>query len=206
MSVGVRSVRWQVLNMFKTFHRTERTKASVTCTLGVRWFPFCPVLVRYIFGSCPLRFRWCPVDSSHGRTTTGRGTDKRRYNGRVPDANGGETHRYRYPFLQCCIRFILHFQGKYPWTTAHSSSNPLPMPLSKHFKFCLWWESFFNGGHFSTCQTRKKSTPVTFFLHMRHVFLRPGAMRISLRRKMTPRSIFDGDRYSSLHLYRQPFF
>ena len=71
------------------------------------------------------------------------------------------------------------------------------MPLSKHFRFCLWWESFFNGGHFSTCQTRKKSTPVTFFLHMRHVFLRPGV--ISLRRKMTPRSIFDGGRYSSLH-------
>ena len=37
-----------------------------------------------------------------------------------------------------------------------------------------------------------------FFLHMRHVFLRPGV--ISLRRKMTPRSIFDGGRYSSLHL------
>ena len=55
----------------------------------------------------------------------------------------------------------------------------------------------FQRGHFSTCQTRKKSTPVTFFLHMRHVFLRPGV--ISLRRKMTPRSIFDGDRYSSLH-------
>ena len=71
------------------------------------------------------------------------------------------------------------------------------MPLSKHFRFYLWWESFFNGGHFSTCQTRKKSTPVTFFLHMRHVFLRPGV--ISLRRKMTPRSIFDGGRYSSLH-------
>ena len=71
------------------------------------------------------------------------------------------------------------------------------MPLSKHFRFCLWWESFFNGGHFSTCQTRKISTPVTFFLHMRHVFLRPGV--ISLRRKMTPRSIFDGGRYSSLH-------
>ena len=71
------------------------------------------------------------------------------------------------------------------------------MPLSKHFRFCLWWESFFNGGHFSTCQTRKKSTPVTFFLHIRHVFLRPGV--ISLRRKMTPRSIFDGGRYSSLH-------
>ena len=71
------------------------------------------------------------------------------------------------------------------------------MPLSKHFRFCLWWESFFNGGHFSTCQTRKKSTPVPFFLHMRHVFLRPGV--ISLRRKMTPRSIFDGGRYSSLH-------
>ena len=64
------------------------------------------------------------------------------------------------------------------------------MPLSKHFRFCLWWESFFNGCHFSTCQTRKKLTPVTFFLHMRHVFLRPGA--ISLRRKMTHRSIFDG--------------
>ena len=77
------------------------------------------------------------------------------------------------------------------------------MPLSKHFRFCLWWESFFNGGHFSTCQTRKKSTPVTFFLHMRHVFLRPGV--ISLRRKMTPRSIFDGGRYSSLHrLVRNP--
>ena len=72
-----------------------------------------------------------------------------------------------------------------------------PMPLSKHFRFCLWWESFFNGSHFSTCQTRKKSTPVTFFLHMRHVFLRPGV--ISLRRKLTPRSIFDGGRYSSLH-------
>ena len=71
------------------------------------------------------------------------------------------------------------------------------MPLSKHLRFCLWWESFFNGGHFSTCQTRKKSTPVTFFLHMRYVFLRPGV--ISLRRKMTPRSIFDGGRYSSLH-------
>ena len=71
------------------------------------------------------------------------------------------------------------------------------MPLSKHFRFCLWWESFLNGGHFSTCQTRKKSTPVTFFLHMRHVFLRPGV--ISLRRKMTPRSIFDGGHYSSLH-------
>ena len=71
------------------------------------------------------------------------------------------------------------------------------MPLWKHFRFCLWWESFFNGGHFSTCQTRKKSTPVTFFLHMRHVFLRPGV--ISLRRKMTPRSIFDGGRHSSLH-------
>ena len=71
------------------------------------------------------------------------------------------------------------------------------MPLSKHFRFCLWWESFFNGGHFSTCQTRKKSTPVTFFLHTRHVFRRPGV--ISLRRKMTPRSIFDGGRYSSLH-------
>ena len=71
------------------------------------------------------------------------------------------------------------------------------MPLSKYFRFCLWWGSFFNGGHFSTCQTRKKSTPVTFFLHMRHVFLRPGV--ISLRRKMTPRSIFDGGRYSSLH-------
>ena len=28
------------------------------------------------------------------------------------------------------------------------------MPLSKHFRFCFWWESFFNGGHFSTCQTR----------------------------------------------------
>ena len=74
------------------------------------------------------------------------------------------------------------------------------MPLSKHFRFCLWWESFFNGGHFSTCQTRKKSTPVTFFLHMRHVFLRPGV--ISLRRKMTPRSIFDGGRYSSLHRHK----
>ena len=76
MSVGVRSVRWQVLNMFKTFHRTERTKASVTCTLGVRWCPFCPVLVRYIFGSCPLRFRFRSVDPSHDRTTTGRVTDK----------------------------------------------------------------------------------------------------------------------------------
>ena len=70
------------------------------------------------------------------------------------------------------------------------------MPLSKHFRFCLWWESFFNGGHFCTCPTRKKSTPVTFFLQLRHVFLRPGV--ISLRRKMTPRSIFDGGRYSSL--------
>ena len=60
---------------------------------------------------------------------------------------------------------------------------------------------FFNGGHFSTCQTRKKSTPVTFFLHMRHVFLRPGV--ISLRRKMTPRSIFDGGRYSSLHRHHR---
>ena len=55
----------------------------------------------------------------------------------------------------------------------------------------------FQRGHFSTCQTCKKSTPVTFFLHMRHVFLRPGV--ISLRLKMTPRSIFDGGRYSSLH-------
>ena len=71
------------------------------------------------------------------------------------------------------------------------------MPLSKHFRFCLWWESFFNGGHFSSCQTRKKSTPVTFFQHMRHIFLRSGV--ISLRRKMTPRSIFDGGRYSSLY-------
>ena len=70
-------------------------------------------------------------------------------------------------------------------------------PSRNILDFCLWWESFFNGGHFSTCQTRKKSTPVTFFLHMRHVFLRPGV--ISLRRKMTPRSIFDGGRYSSLH-------
>ena len=72
------------------------------------------------------------------------------------------------------------------------------MPLSKHFRFCLWWESFFNGGHFSTCQTRKKSTPVTFFLHTRHVFLRPGV--ISLRRKMTPRSIFDGGSEAVGHL------
>ena len=48
------------------------------------------------------------------------------------------------------------------------------MPLSKHFRFCLWWESDFNGGHFSTCQTRKIWTPVTFSLYMRHVFLRPG--------------------------------
>ena len=106
------------------------------------------------------------------------------------------THFYSVVFDLFCI-----FREKYPWTTAHSSQNPLPMPLSKHFRFCLWWESFFNGGHFSTCQTRKKSTPVTFFLHMRHVFLRPGV--ISLRRKMTPRSIFDGGRYSSLH--RLPF-
>ena len=70
-------------------------------------------------------------------------------------------------------------------------------PSRNILDFSLWWESFFNGGHFSTCQTRKKSTPVTFFLHMRNVFPRPGV--ISLQRKMTPRSIFDGGRYSSLH-------
>ena len=61
----------------------------------------------------------------------------------------------------------------------------------------------YGGSHFSTGviflrgRHVKKKTPVTFFLHMRHVFLRPGV--ISLRRKMTPRSIFDGGRYSSLH-------
>ena len=38
----------------------------------------------------------------------------------------------------------------------------------------LMMGSVFNGGHFSTCKTRKKWTPVTFFLHIRHVFLRPG--------------------------------
>ena len=57
----------------------------------------------------------------------------------------------------------------------------------------------YDGSHFSTgviflrVRHVKKLTPVTFFLHMRHVFLRPGV--ISLRRKMTPRSIFDGGRY-----------
>ena len=71
------------------------------------------------------------------------------------------------------------------------------MSLSKHFRFCLWWGPFVNGGHFLRFRHVKKLTPVTFFLHMRHVFLRPGV--ISLRRKMTPRSIFDGGRYSSLH-------
>ena len=81
------------------------------------------------------------------------------------------------------------FSGKIPMNNSSfklKSFTNAPLDC----RFCLWWESFFNGGHFSTYQTRKKSTPVTFFLHMRHVFLRPGV--ISLRRKMTPRSIFDG--------------
>ena len=87
MFVCVRSVRCKVLRMFKTFHRTERTKASVTCSLGIRMCPFCPVLVRYIFGSSPLRFRWRPVDPSHDRTTTGT------WNGQ----NGDVTDEYRTP-------------------------------------------------------------------------------------------------------------
>ena len=70
-------------------------------------------------------------------------------------------------------------------------------PSRNILDFVYGGSHFSTGVHFSTCQTRKKSTPVTFFLHVRHVFLRPGV--ISLRRKMTPRSIFDGGRYSSLH-------
>ena len=73
-------------------------------------------------------------------------------------------------------------------------------PSRNILDFVYGGSHFSTGGHFSTCQTRKKSTPVTFFLHMRHVFLRPGV--ISLRRKMTPRSIFDGGRYSSLHRHK----
>ena len=61
----------------------------------------------------------------------------------------------------------------------------------------------YGGSHFSTgvifLRVRHvKIDPCDIFLHMRHVFLRSGV--ISLRRKMTPRSIFDGGRFSSLQV------
>ena len=99
------------------------------------------------------------------------------------------------PIFTVLYSIYFAFSGKIPMNNSSFKLKAFTnAPLET---FYLWWESFFNGGHFSTCQTRKKSTPVTFFLHTRHVFLRPGV--ISLRRKMTPRSIFDGGRYSSLH-------
>ena len=67
------------------------------------------------------------------------------------------THFYSVVFDLFCIF------GKIPMNNSSFKLKFLPMPLLKHFRFCLWWESFFNGGHFSTCQTRKKSTSVTFF-------------------------------------------
>ena len=58
------------------------------------------------------------------------------------------------------------------------------------FVYIVWWESVFKGGHFSTCKTRKKWTPVTFFYTWNTFFYGQGV--ISLRRKITPSSIFDG--------------
>ena len=77
------------------------------------------------------------------------------------------------------------------------------MPLSKLFRFCLWWESVVNGGHFSSCKTRKKWTPVTFFLHMRQVFLRPGGHFSTT--KNDPEVVFRRGRYSSLHRHTTLF-
>ena len=48
-------------------------------------------------------------------------------------------------------------------------------PSRNILDFVYGGSHFSTGVHFSTCRTRKKSTPVTFFLHMRHVFLRPGS-------------------------------
>ena len=89
------------------------------------------------------------------------------------------------------------FSRKIPTNNSSFQLNPLPMRLSKHFRFCLWWESVFKGGPFSTCKTRKNGPLWHFFYTWDTFFYGQGV--IFLRRKMTPRSIFDGGRYSSLH-------
>ena len=66
-------------------------------------------------------------------------------------------------------------------------------PTQNILDFVYGGSQFSTGGHFSTCKTRTKWTPVTFFLHMKHVFLRLGGHFSTT--KMTPRSIFDGGRY-----------
>ena len=59
----VPSGRWEVLNMFKTFHRTKRTKKSVWCTVAIRYRTVCSELVRYISCTYPVsgmsvKVRW----------------------------------------------------------------------------------------------------------------------------------------------------
>ena len=75
MSGGVRSVRWKVLNMFKIWNIQNRIKLSVRCTVTMRWYAFCSLLVRSLFCTCPVRVRSCPVDPIHGRTTNGQAAD-----------------------------------------------------------------------------------------------------------------------------------
>ena len=90
MSVGVRSVRWQVLNMFKTFHRTERTKGP----LRVRYvYVWCP-LVSVLSGTRPLHLRWLSVafPLMSGRLES-RPDNYRTWNGQ----NGDITDEYRTP-------------------------------------------------------------------------------------------------------------
>ena len=69
-------------NETKTFHRTERTTASVTRSLRVR----------YISVTSPVVVRWSRVTNGHLQEVD---WTNQRCNRRVPNANGGETHRYR---------------------------------------------------------------------------------------------------------------
>ena len=66
----VRSIRWKVLCMFKTWNGLHRKKAPAWCTVAMRWHAFCSELVRASSCTCPVRIRWCPLDLKRDRTTT----------------------------------------------------------------------------------------------------------------------------------------
>ena len=74
------------------------------------------------------------------------------------------------------MTFFLHLRHIFLRPGGHfSKTKNDPLVFFDGGRYFIYGGSQFSTGIiFSTCRTRKKWTPVTFFLHIRHIFLRPG--------------------------------
>ena len=72
----MRSCPFCPLENFEHVQNLERTQTDD----GIRWmyvsYLFCPLLVRFLFCTCPVLICWCPVDPIRNRTSTGHVTDQ----------------------------------------------------------------------------------------------------------------------------------